>query len=137
MEVVTTVIRQTANILDEFKGVVEDVILEKNTLADAEQDQYHIVMNPEDVEVKGKTGKLHEWIRLSPKTTQESIPEGSIIDKFLTQLEIVLPDSKKAKTLDEAFGMMKDKKFLFKRVKLGKSFEGHPARSVWTPVQLL
>jgi hypothetical protein len=129
--------RVGANVLDEFEGKVVDVVLEKNTFADSESSQYHITMSGENIEVKGKTGVIHEWIRLSPKTTEESIPEGSIVDKYLTQLEIVLPEAKKAKTLADAFVLMKGKTFLFKKVKLGKAFEGHPARALWLPVQLL
>jgi hypothetical protein len=129
--------RVGANILEEFEGRVIDVVLEKNQFADSESDQFHVTMEGLNIEVKGKTGVLHEWIRLSPKTTQESIPEGSIIDKYLTQLEIVLPEAKKAKTLNEAFGLMKGKVFLFKKIKLGKAFEGHPARAVWLPVQII
>jgi hypothetical protein len=123
--------------LEEFTGKVEDVVLEKNTFADTESDQYHIIMVPIDIKVGGKTERLHEWIRLSPKTTQTSIPEGSVVDRYLQQVEVCIPAAKKAKTIAEALGMMKGRTFKFKKVKLGRSFEGKPAREVWTCVSLV
>jgi hypothetical protein len=126
--------RQSSQGLEEFKGIVAEVVLEKNTFGDAESDQYHITMKPEGLQMKGKTGFIHEWVRLSTKATQKSVPEGSIVERYLSQLEVVLPEAKKAKTLDEAFSLMKGKKFLFRRVKLGRAFEGKPAREMWVPV---
>ena len=128
--------RSTQNGLEEFVGVVVDVVLEKNTFVDSEQDQYHITMKPEGIEIKGKTGVIHEWIRLSPKATQTSVPEGSTVERYLSQLEVVLPEAKKAKTLEEAFFMMKGKKFLFRRVKLGRAYDGKPAKESWAPISL-
>jgi hypothetical protein len=133
MEVLKVVERTSPNILEEFKGEVVSVDLEKNQFADSESDQYHVSIKGLDIEVSGKTGLIHEWIRLSPKTRQEAVPEGSIVDKYLTQLELVLPEAKKMKTVDEAFKLMVGKSFVFKKVKLGKSFEGHAARSIWIP----
>jgi len=122
--------------LEEFTGKVTDVALEVSTFEDnAEQQQYHITMVPEGVTIKGKTGALHEWIKLSPKATQKSVPEGSVVERYLSQLEVVLPESKSAKTLSEAFGMMKGKRFKFKRLKLGRPFKGQPAKELWVPVQ--
>lgn len=123
--------------LVEFVGVVADVVLEKNTFTgDDESTQYHITMKPEGIAMKGKTGFIHEWVRLSAKATQKSVPEGSIIERYLSQLEVVMPDAKKAKTLDEAFAMMKGKSFLFRRVKLGRAFQGNQPRDMWTPCGL-
>lgn len=126
--------RSVSSGLEEFKGIVADIVLENNTFGDNESSQYHITMKPEGLTMKGKTGFIHEWVRLSAKATQKSVPEGSIVERFLSQLEVVLPDAKKAKTLDEAFAMLKGKRFLFRRVKLGRAFEGKPAREMWVPV---
>ena len=122
--------------LDEFVGTVENVVLEKNTFGETESDQYHITIKAEGVAIKGKTGLIHEWVKLSAKATQKSIPEGSIVERYLSSLEVVMPALKSAKTLDEAFSQLKGKKFLWRRVKLGRAFEGHPARDVWVPVVL-
>jgi hypothetical protein len=122
--------------LDEFKGVVADVVLERNTFGETDSDQYHMTMKPEGIAMKGKTGFIHEWIRLSSKATQKSVPEGSIVERYLSQLEVVVPEVKKAKTLDEAFAMIKGKRLLFRRVKLGRAFQGHQPREMWVPVAL-
>jgi len=129
--------RTTINALEEFKGKVEEVILEKNTFDDNDADQYHIVMDPVDMEVGGKTQRLHEWIRLSPKATQTQVPEGSVVERYLSQIEILVPEAKKAKTLDEAFALLKGKTFVFKKVALGRSYEGRPARKLWVPVSVV
>jgi hypothetical protein len=89
------------------------------------------------VEIKGKTGMLHEWIRSPPTSTNESVPQGSVVDRYLQQVEIVVPAARKAKTVIEALLMMKGKKFKFKRLKLGKAFEGHEAREYFVPVAAL
>ena len=136
-EVVKVVTRTTANLLEEFDGEVVDVVLEQNTYNDDASSQFHITMKPTSVEVKGKTGLLHEWIRMSPKSTEEVVPEGSVLDKYLTQVEMIVSEAKKAKTLTEAFKCIVGKKFTFKKVKLGRSFEGHSAREYWTPTVLL
>jgi hypothetical protein len=127
--------RTEAKGLEECTAVVTNIGLESNKL-ESGATQWHIEMDPEDVEIKGKTGKLHEWIRLPGTATEESVPQGSVVDRYLQQVEIALPEAKKAKTVKEAFEMMKDKKFKFKRLKLGKAFEGHEARAYWAPVGL-
>lgn len=137
MEVVKIVERVENKALEEFVGVVQDVQLESNSVGDNDAAQYHITIKAEDIEVKGKTGLIHEWIRMSKTAKEDSIPQGSVIDRYLQQLEIVLPDAKKSKTLAEAFSLMKGKKFKFKRMKLGKAFEGHEARQYWVVISLV
>jgi hypothetical protein len=129
------VTRTEAKGLESCTATVTGIELESNKL-EAGATQWHIEMDPEDVEIKGKTGKLHEWIRLPGTATEESVPQGSVVDRYLQQLEIAIPEAKKAKTLREAFEMMKGKKFKFKRLKLGKAFEGHEARAYWAPISL-
>jgi len=129
--------RVTQTLMESFEGKVTDVTLEKNTFQDTESDQYHISMEPTTIVVKGKTGFLHEWLRLSAKTTQTAIPEGSVVERYLSQVELCLPEARKAKTLNEALNLMKGRTFEFKKVKLGRSYEGKPAREVWTPIRLI
>jgi hypothetical protein len=123
--------------LESFEGKVVDIVLEKNTFQDTESDQYHISMEPTTLAVKGKTGFLHEWLRLSPKTTQTAVPEGSVVERYLAQVELCIPEARKEKTLDAALKLMKGRLFEFRKVKLGRSYEGRPAREVWTPVRLV
>jgi hypothetical protein len=129
--------RTTQTGLESFEGKVVEITLEKNSFQDVESDQYHIQMEPTTVAIKGKTGFLHEWLRLSPKTTQTAVPEGSVVERYLAQVELCIPEARKEKTLDGALKLMKGKTFEFRKVKLGRSYEGRPAREVWTPVKLL
>jgi len=123
--------------LEKFTGTVADVVLEKNTFADADSDQYHITIKADGVNVKGKTGFIHEWVRLSAKATQKSVPEGSIVERYLGAIEAVVPEARLAKTLDEAFKLLIGKKFTWSRVKLGRAFAGNPPREMWVPQSLV
>lgn len=123
--------RSVAKQFEEFTGVVVDVQLEQNQIGENETAQFHITMKPEGMEIKGKTGFLHEWIRFSPQAKEDLIPEGSVMDKYLTQIELLIPEAKKAKTASEAFGLLKGRKFLFRKAKLGRSFQNQPAREYW------
>lgn len=117
--------------LDEFEGVVEKVEFESGI---EDRKQYHITIGPTSLVVKGATGKIHEWIPMSPKSTEESVPQGSVMDRYLTQVEICITEAKKAPTCSAALNLMVGKKFRFKRLKLGKDFDGHAAREYIVPV---
>lgn len=120
--------------LEEFEGIVEKVELEMGI---EDRKQYHITIDPTSVKVAGATGKLHEWIPVSQKSTEEKVPLGSVIERYLQQVEICISEAKKAPTIKEALNLMVGKKFKFKKIKLGKDFEGHPARDYSVPVMLL
>jgi hypothetical protein len=120
--------------LDEFTGTVESVELEVGI---EDRKQYHIVIDPEDIEVKGATGRMHEWIPMSPKAKEDALPQGCVMDRYLLQLEIVVKDAKKKATVREALQLMIGKKFKFSKIKLGKDFSGHPAKEYIVPVQLI
>ncbi len=128
--------RTEAQGFDEFIGLVEDVIYEEPN-QEGMRPQYHIVMAPTDVTVGGKTGKMHEWIRLPETSTETSVPQGSIIDYYLTSLERIDKAVKSLKTIKEVFEWMKGKKFRFNKETPGKAFGGKPAASYWIPVQLV
>lgn len=115
--------------LQEFEAKVISVELEHGV---EDRRQYHIKMD------RGGDAKiLNEWISLSPRATEETIQQGSVVDRFLTQLEIIMKAAKSAKTVGEAMKLMEGKKFKFSRVKLGKDFNGQPAREYYVPVALL
>lgn len=120
--------------LDEFVGTVESVELEVGI---EDRKQYHVVIDPEDIEIKGQTGRMHEWIPMSPKSKEDALPQGSVMDRFLLQLEIVIKEAKKAVTVKEALQLMVGKKFKFSKIKLGKDFSGHAAKEYIVPVQLM
>ena len=117
--------------IDEFEGIVEKVEFEAGI---EDRKQYHITINPTSIAVKGSTSRMHEWIPMSPKSTEESVPQGSVMDRYLTQVEICVSAAKKAPTVKGALGLMIGKKFRFKRLKLGKDFDGHAAREYIVPV---
>jgi hypothetical protein len=131
--------RTKAAIFDVFIGKVDDVkIVDDPVREEEEGQQYHIEMSCLDKEIKGETGKLHEWIRISAKATDDTVPEGSVLDKYLEELESVLPDARKeGLTIMQVLSLMKGKVFQFRKKKLGRSFEGHEAKPYWTPVRLL
>ena len=120
--------------MDEVEAVVESVTLEQGV---EDRRQYHVVMDPKNVTIKGATGRLHEWIGLSPRASEESIPQGSVMDRYLTQVEICIKGAKSCKTVADELKMMEGKKFRFKKIKLGKDFNGQPAREYFVPVALL
>jgi len=126
--------------LEEFEAKVVEVVLEPSNLEGMEDmEQFHISMEPVDKKIlkESKTGFFHEWIRLSPKSTETSVPEGSVADRYIEEIELLIPEAKKKKLLSEVFQLIKGKTFLFKRKKLGRSYEGKEARNYWTPVKLI
>jgi len=132
--------RTKAEGLDEFQGTVLEVTLEPSQLEGMEdQEQFHIFMEPVDKKImkNSKTGGFHEWIRLSPKATESSVPEGSVADRYIEEIELLIPEAKKKKLITEVFQLLKDKTFLFKKKKLGRSYEGKEAKGYWVPVKLI
>jgi hypothetical protein len=121
--------------MDEIEGIVTSV--EPETSAATGLAQYHIKIDPTNFKVKGPTKLLHEWIGLSRTATEEQVPQGSVLERYLTQIEICIPAAKRAATIKQAFNMMVGKKFRFQRLKLGKEFEGNPAREYIVPVAAL
>lgn len=118
--------------LDDFEGKVVSVELEEGI---DQRKQYHITIDPIGFKVGGATGKLHEWIGLSPRATQEQVPQGSVMDRYLQQIEICLgKPARDAATVDVALKMLAGKKFKFSRIKLGKDFDGKSAREYIVPV---
>jgi hypothetical protein len=125
--------------LDSFEGVVKSVEFETSELGEDNrtQRQYHIKIDPTNVVVGGATHLIHEWIRLSPKATEMAVQFGSVIDRYLTHVEIVVPEAKGMKTVEESLKTMIGKKFRFNKLKLGREFEGQPAKDYWVPVARL
>jgi len=128
------VLRTESGMSSEFIGTVESVELEQGI---EDRKQYHVVIDPEDITVKGATGRMHEWIPMSPKAKEDALPQGCVMDRYLLQLEIVIKEAKKKATVKEALQLMVGKKFKFSKIKLGKDFSGHPAKEYIVPVQLL
>lgn len=127
---------------DRFEGTVEDIKVEPTEYKDKDGNtitgtQYHMYIKPTNIEVKGKTGQMHEWIRVPQTATEEEVPEGSVLHRYLTELWTVMPELKKKDTIPETFLELKGKKFLFVKKVLGKAFEGNAAKEYWTPMAKL
>lgn len=125
--------RKSSSLIEEFEGTVETVELKEGDYGP----QYEIVINPTSIEVGGETGKLRAWVGMSKTSSQDAVAEGSAMDSYLRQVEICLPDAKKASTVDEALGLLVGKNFKFQNIEHGRAFDGNPARKMFTPVQLL
>ena len=126
--------RKESQGLQKFDAVVKTV--EAETGAEG-RTQYHITMEPIGIEITGATGVLHEWVPMSATATEDSIPQGSVLDRYLSQVEICIDEAEKAKTVEKALKLMVGKKFTFKKMKLGKDFDGHKAREYAVPVAVL
>jgi hypothetical protein len=131
--------RTKAEGLDEFEGVVRGVALEPSSNPNIEGMQYHITIEPKDKTIlkASKTGFFHEWIRMTANATDDSVPEGSVLDRFLQELVTADKDTKKCSGVSEALNMMIGNTYLFKKKTLGKAYGGFEAHSYWTPVQKL
>lgn len=135
-EVVSLVQRiESKGLPDEFSGTVDAVKCEPGFEG---RMQYCISIIPSDVDVSGSaTQRLWEWYPMSATCSEEGVPNGSVMERILTQIEIVLPAAKKAKTLSEAFNLLVGRKLRFQRIKLGRDFDGHAAKEYIVPVARL
>lgn len=122
-------------LFEEFNGIVKDVQLETSkTDNDEETRQIHLCINPTNVEIKGKTGQMHEWIKLSSKTDDTSVQEGSVIHRYIQELESLNSELKKTEKVIDVFEWLKGKEFTWKKKVLGRSYKGHDAKEYWVPV---
>ena len=124
---------------DEFVGKIVEIKVEPSSNPQIEGEQYHIQMKPDDKTLTegSKTGNFHEWIRIPPKATDTSVPEGSVLDKFLLEIEFLHKEVKKLESHVEVMNFIVGKKYLFKKKVLGKSFQGHEAKPYWIPAREL
>ena len=120
--------------MDEFEGTVKSVELEHSA---NDRKQYHIKIDATSLKVGGATGLIHEWIPLSNKSSDSGVMQGSVLDRFLAQIELIVTGAKKAATVQEELNMLIGKKFRFKRMKLGRDYNGQEAREYIVPAVLL
>jgi hypothetical protein len=130
--------RTKAEMLESFDGLCESVEVVPDQMRDGGE-QIHLEFKPDDdgILAGSKTGRFHEWLRITEKSTETSVPEGSKIDAYLKEIEVVLPAVKKVKNVVSAFELMEGKRFKFVRKVLGKSFKGHDAKPSFVPQSLL
>ena len=126
--------RTSAQGLDEFIGTCNKVERIEGTYGP----EMHLLVEPEDKSLTegSKTGCFHVFLRITPKSTEISVPEGSSIDQFLKEVESVLKEAKKQDTIIGALETLKGKKILYRKKVIGRKFEGKEARETWVPVAL-
>lgn len=125
-----------------FDGYVEKVVVEKGEgtfdNGDKKPDQYHVIIMPTTPEVvefvkDSPTQRMHAYVKISDKSTQEMIAEGSILDAYVTEIETVLPQTKDLDTHITVFQYLVGKEFSWVRKKIGKAYEGKPAKELYVP----
>lgn len=127
-----------AETFDAFKGTIVTVTREPSGLeGQEEKERFHLEIEPLNVEIKGKTGKMHEWYPISDKTTETEFMENSVLDNLAKELNILVDGFEKTELINDAFKLLEGKSFLFRKIRLGRSFEGKEAKEYWTPKQLL
>jgi hypothetical protein len=115
----------------ELVALVEDVVFEKATKI-GYPDQWHVVLDAKNVEVKGETGKFHTWIGFSPKSNNDAVQEGSVMEQYCTAVEKVVG---KKNTVKDVFMAMKGNTYVFKRTVLGQEFNGNAPREIFVPIK--
>lgn len=126
--------RMEATGLDEFVGFARVVEPVQGNFGP----QIKIEIEPEDKTLikAGKTGRFHEFLRLPPKATDTRIPQGSVIDTYLREVESLFKEAKTKETVLDALKVLLDKKLLWRKKILGKKYKGYEASEHWVPVRL-
>ena len=122
---------------DAIDGICESANVEQSDYTP--NGQYHLIIKPTtaigiDFVKDSKTKRFHNYIKVSEKTTPEEIAEDSVLDKFIQEVEVVLPKTKQIKTHVEVINVLVGKKFRWIQKRLGRSFEGKEGRSYWVPI---
>lgn len=128
--------------IEAFNGVLQEVEIKTSEFEGETQKQIHMAIEPSDPEIveklkDSKTGMLHNFIRISPKTGDDNVPEGSNLDGYLTEIESVIPEAKESETFIQAFELLKGKNIKWVYKKIGRSFKGYEGKSFYTPQQIL
>jgi len=130
--------RTKGEMIEDFDGLCDKVEIVPDQMTEGGE-QIHLELKPDDEELlkDSKTGRFHEWLRLTKTTTEDTVPEGSKLEAYLKEIEMVLPGAKKEEKVVDAFKVMEGKRFHFVRKVLGRAFKGHEARPSFIPQQLL
>ena len=130
--------RTKAEMVEAFDGIC-DVIEVVSDQINEGKEQIHLEIKPDDSSIlEGtKTGKFHVWLRMTEKTTESSVPEGSNLDRYLQEIETVCSEAKKAEKVIDAVNVLKGKHVHFVRKIIGRSFKGFEARPIFVPQSLI
>jgi hypothetical protein len=121
-----------------FEGDLRGLEIEESEYEGQQIRQLHMQIEPTDAKTKEilkdtKTGMIHNFINISDKTTDEVVIEGSNLEKYLIEIETVLPAAKKAKTYMQAFELLKGKNIRYVYKKLGKAYKQYEGKSYHVP----
>ena len=124
--------------IEAFDGKLEVLEVIEGEYNGENTKQLHLAFSPVDTPTiealkTSKTGMLHNFIRISPKTKDDEVPEGCNLDKYLIEIESVLPEAKKAKTYIEAIEMLKKHQIHYVYKKIGRAYQGHEGTSYFVP----
>jgi len=114
----------------EFEGTVEQVEEVDSKLKDNSK-QYKLSLKTQI----SSTGYMYEWINIPETAKGDSVPEGSNLDKYLIEVEMLHSEVKEISTVTDALKFLVGKTYLFKKKKLGKSYKGQEAKEFWVPVK--
>ena len=113
-----------------FTGIVEEVREEQGY---KKFKTIHIIIKAEDIEIKGETGRMHDYIH-TPSFFE--IDEGSNADKYLSQVEKLIPQARDKNNLLEALKLMVGKRFKFEIKMLGAWKKDFQLRFFNFPIEL-
>jgi len=86
---------------------------------------------------KFEVDKLYNFLNISAKTKNDSVCEGSNLESYLKEIEIVLEESQDSETYEEAFNLLVGKRVKYVNKKIGRDFGGHTGKSYYVPQLLL
>jgi hypothetical protein len=136
-EVINMVERTKSEGVDQFIGQVVsiDIVDDKQNPG---RKQYHIQIEPEDSSllVGTATGKFHEWLSITKTTTDTSVAEGSKLDNYLKEIEIMFPEAKRTEKIKDVLDLLLNKKIKFVKKVIGKSYEGKESKPCFVPHSL-
>lgn len=124
--------------IEAFDGKLEVLELQEGEFEGTKTKQIHMAFRPLDETTKkaletSKTGMLHNFLRVSPKATDDEVPEGSNLDKYLIEVESVITSSKTAKTYMQAIETLKGKPIHYIYKKIGRAYQGYEGSSFFVP----
>ena len=132
--------RTQAQDFDEFNGTLVEVVIEPMPPLEGEVeskgDQYHLEIKPIDEKLLegSKTGRIHVFLNIPPKATENSVPENSKLDRYISECESNFPDVKKVEKVVDLFNFFKGKECVWRKKKIGQAFKGKEASVAFVPV---
>jgi len=128
--------------LKPFKGVLQELEVLESEFDGKQTKQIHMAIEPIEKEAiqqlkDSKTGMVHNYVSITAKTEDDSVPDGSNLDRYLCEIEAVLPEAKDLENYMEAFELLKGKEIKWTYKKLGKAFKQYEGKSYYVPQAVL